>query len=315
MAKRHSKDSVSTQISVQIPGKFVRVSNEFTRTRIRISKLISLRIFSAFASLVKEDDEELKEYTIPASTVIKNFGGGDYRTLKDSVKTLISESAVELSNDSNQSFRFYSMFSYIDYHDGNLTCSFNPKIKRLLLQLKEFTKMELVELLNLPSIYSYILFQYLMSWRNIPCGYVVVSLEDMHRILDVPESCAKDFRDFRRRVLEKAHKDIHEKTKLRYQYEAIKTGRKITSIKFIFLSQEDIHTDICDVRCEKISESNDRLDASDMEKNNIEIAVVARGCYEQHGCPAARRCHGYMKDNTAKVCIYCATQFKATQKI
>ena len=41
------------------------------------------------------------------------------------------------------------------------------------------------------------------------------------------------FPDFRRKVLEKAQLEINELTDINIEFEPIKTGRKVTSIKFI----------------------------------------------------------------------------------
>ena len=53
-------------------------------------------------------------------------------------------------------------------------------------------------------------------------------------MLDTPQSFRKDFRQFRTRVLEKAHKDILEFTDIYYTWEPIKKGRAVSWIKFIF---------------------------------------------------------------------------------
>lgn len=44
----------------------------------------------------------------------------------------------------------------------------------------------------------------------------------------------KDFRDFNKRVLMQAEKEINEKSNIRMSYKKVKTGRSITSILFTF---------------------------------------------------------------------------------
>ena len=53
-------------------------------------------------------------------------------------------------------------------------------------------------------------------------------------MLDSPASFRADFRQFRTRVIEKAHKDIHEKTSLRFEWEPVKAGRSVEAIRFLF---------------------------------------------------------------------------------
>ena len=53
-------------------------------------------------------------------------------------------------------------------------------------------------------------------------------------MLDAPESLRKNFKEFRRRVLEKAHKDITGLTSLQYEWEPVKKGRAVVAVRFIF---------------------------------------------------------------------------------
>ena len=53
-------------------------------------------------------------------------------------------------------------------------------------------------------------------------------------MLDIPKSMQNDFAQFRRRVLEKAHADITEKTSLRFEWEPVKAGRSVERILFTF---------------------------------------------------------------------------------
>lgn len=88
-----------------------------------------------------------------------------------------------------------------------------------------------MEFLLLPSTYSQRLFEVLKSWSSLP--EAVIDLSDLFSMLDVPPSLQR-YPDFRRYVLEKAHKDISGKTGLRYQWEPIKQGRAVAAIRFTF---------------------------------------------------------------------------------
>ena len=88
-----------------------------------------------------------------------------------------------------------------------------------------------MEFLLLPSTYSQRLFEVLKSWSGLP--EAVIDLVDLFGMLDVPKSMQR-YPDFRRYVLEKAHKDITSQTGLRYQWEPIKQGRAVGAIRFTF---------------------------------------------------------------------------------
>ena len=53
-------------------------------------------------------------------------------------------------------------------------------------------------------------------------------------MLNTPESLRANFKDSRRRVLEKAHKDITGLTPMRYEWEPVKKGRAVVAVRFIF---------------------------------------------------------------------------------
>lgn len=104
-----------------------------------------------------------------------------------------------------------------------------------LLELKGcFTVYNLTEYLSLPSLYSQRIFEITKSLANSKDGEAIISMADLHRFLDSPKSFQANFKDFRRFVLEKAHKDITEKTSFRFEWEPVKVGRSVEKIRFIF---------------------------------------------------------------------------------
>lgn len=84
---------------------------------------------------------------------------------------------------------------------------------------------------SLTSRYSYIMFTYLehnryrTSWD--------VDLPQLKEILSCDkEEVYKEFKFFNQKILKRVQKELHEKTECRYTYEPIKTGRRVTSIRF-----------------------------------------------------------------------------------
>ena len=88
---------------------------------------------------------------------------------------------------------------------------------------KHFAKYNLIEYLTLTSIYSQRLFEILKSWSSVP--ELTLQLSELHDMLATTASLRKDSRNFRIRVLEKAHLDITSKTEFKYSWELLKRGR------------------------------------------------------------------------------------------
>lgn len=141
---------------------------------------------------------------------------------------------------SRNSFRTYAVFSYIDFDHGIITAKLNPSLKPHYLELKkQFAIRSLPGFRELTSVYSQQFFRFLNSWSNVAEKYI--TLEELHHVTAAPESFKKDFRNFRLRVLELAHREINTKTNLKYDWEPVKVGKKVVEIRFIFKHQEEIN--------------------------------------------------------------------------
>ena len=214
----------------------VKQHNEFVRNRLIINNLISSRILIKFISLIKTDDEDFHEYSIKAVDIMNNYDGGkSYKELEKACDLLTS--AIYRESNKNNSFLKMPLFQFISFKNNIITAKFNPYLKEFLLNLKtNFTQYKINEFLILPSLYSQRIFEYLMSWHNH--NQVIVDIDELHSFLNTPITFRKNFIHMRLRVLDKAYKDINERTSLKYEWEALKTKNKVTAIRFIF-SQEN----------------------------------------------------------------------------
>lgn len=84
---------------------------------------------------------------------------------------------------------------------------------------------KLEKLLSMKSTYSHILYDYLLRSED----EITVDLEDLHDLLDTPESFRKNYSDFKRRVLKQFSKDLKEPSSV---YKEIFEGKKVTKIYF-----------------------------------------------------------------------------------
>ena len=77
------------------------------------------------------------------------------------------------------------------------------------------------------------LYQLLAQYKNKPGGEREITLENLKSMLGISnEKTYKLFGDVKRKILEISKREINEKTDLIISYSEIKTGRKVTSIKF-----------------------------------------------------------------------------------
>jgi plasmid replication initiation protein len=225
-------------LKVAYKNEIVKKSNALIRGHWPIESVWEPRIVALLASRVTLQDEDFKVYQIPILELIgEEYGGRDYTEIATAVKNMMGR-VIEIQDGLTKKI-FYNVFSKctIDTQKGICELCFHPDLKPHYLQLKErFTQYSLAEFMSLPSIYSQRLYEILQSWHNMT--EVEIEIDNLHAMLDTSISLKKDFKDFRRRVLDQAHKDIMERegSSLWFDWEPIKMGRggKVVAIRFVF---------------------------------------------------------------------------------
>ena len=265
----------------------VKKSNVLVRGKWQIENIYEPRLVALTASRVRKTDKDFKEYAIELNEIVGNseiIDGRTYDGIKKASKQLMMR-VIEIKKENG--WAMYNVFTKIEYNKkGCVYVQFHPDMKEHYLNLSEyFTQYSLYEFLKLPSTYSQRLFEILKSWDDkTDC---IIDIEELQEILFVPASHKKDFRNFRIRVLEKAYKDIHEHTSLKYEYEAVKNRRKVIAIRFIF-NQKKIN----ELKAEERRIQNNKLvqDAVSCHKNFINA--------------------GTCNEKECDVCNFCKTRLK-----
>ena len=224
---------------LSVPGTLVKKSNSIVRTRISVQSVEASRILAHLVACIRVDEKRADvRYSVPAKDIIPYIGGENYKRIKATCKELAGAFAESEEPDSEGAHPEYTVrpfFSELKYKKGVITAMFNPVMKDYLFELKScFTTYNLTEYLSLPSIYSQRIFEITKSLANSQNGEAIISMADLHRFLDTPKSSQQNFAEFRRYVMEKAHKDITEKTSFRFEWEPVKVGRSVEKIRLIF---------------------------------------------------------------------------------
>ena len=284
-----------------LPGTIVKKSNAIARAQWQPQSIWEPRIVALVASKVRESDEDFQTYRIPVTELTgmsdEDLRGNQYRDIERSIAHL-GKSTIRIDGKKPRSFRQYGIFSMCGYEDGCLIARFDPDLKPHFLNLKaQFTAYNLFEYLTLPSTYSQRIFEFLKSWANVP--EVIISVVELNEMLNTPPSFRKDFKAFRIRVLEKSHKDIHEKTSLRFEWEPIKVGKSVEKIRFIFGDRralsEKVKEDAKEKKRQRLADQR-LLRAIDCakKKNGVcsaadNVRIVCRVCSEFKCCEEVRR--------------------------
>ncbi|MEJ7804356.1 MAG: replication initiation protein [Telluria sp.] len=136
----------------------------------------------------------------------------------------------------------YKWVSGCVYHPGEgyveLTWSLEV-LRHIMAQRSEYVIYPLKCVLPFASTYAWRLWQIFESWD----GTYTVTIEEFLRIMDAPQSYAKDFSLTRVRVIETAIRELKEKSNLDVTWTEKRAGRKIVSLIFKYSKgQEDLFT-------------------------------------------------------------------------
>lgn len=270
-----------------LPCEIVKKSNALLRAHWSPGSVWEPRLVALLASKVRTDDADFQIYEIRVSELLgAKYGGSDIKIIETAVDRAMGR---VLTIRDGKGWVKYNVFHRCRFRpeDGVLELGFHPDLKPHYLGLQErFARYNLLEFMLLPSVYSQRLFEVLKSWSDKP--ECIISLSDLFPMLDVPPTLQR-YSDFRRYVLDRAHRDITSKTGLRYEWEPLKQGRSVSSIRFVFGG-----------RVSQVVTSKKQASSS---QNNA-LVKKALECFQSSG--------GSCSPNSGRKCQICARLIKKT---
>lgn len=189
------------------------------------------KLIAYVISLIKPTDTELMMYELSVSEFCELCGIDKvyfYDRFKEILLALDKKSFLVETEEKIFNFRWFSEFEYIK-GTGKVRLQLNSNIKKYLLNLsKNFTEYELYNILALKGKYSIRLYEWFKSYSFM--AKKTIELDELKYILMADNY--KDFRSFRRRVLETAVAEINEYTDLIVSYEKETNKKKVEAITF-----------------------------------------------------------------------------------
>lgn len=256
----------SEQLEQKASSPIVTTSNAFLRSHYHdLDSVMFLRLFNIVIAQIKRTDKDFNVYKVPFTSIIANkTRGGTYYKMINSLASDALKVQVDIPEGVDRISK-YPIFSKctLDAKENVLEVHIHPDLKSHFILLKNhFTQYYLEEFIRLPSVYSQRIYQLLYSWKDRT--FWRVSLDTLHQSLCSSPSMRKDFKEFRVKALEQAHKDILRETSLYFRWDAEKTGRKVTHITFYF---------------ERLSDESE----AELKKNDhATMQKKTNKCYEKH---------------------------------
>ncbi|MEO1923354.1 MAG: replication initiation protein [Nautiliaceae bacterium] len=219
---------------------YVTKSEKLLKARYELSE-VAIKLIAIFYSNIKRSDEIGKDYEIRVADIAKllNKNYGElYNEIKEAVEELMSNPVFIPDDDNPKNYTAFNWIADARYKDGIIAFTISKRLKPYVLGLQEkFLKYRLENILPLRSKYVIKLYEILKDIYNKKDRYgnkaeKILKISEFREILEIPKSYQYSSH-IKKLILEKAKRDFIENTDILFEFEELKTGRKITHLKFI----------------------------------------------------------------------------------
>src|SRR5512144_881032 len=209
--------------------------NKLIQARFALS-LQEKRLILWLVSAIRPGDTDFHSYRVSVRALAELLGVEKNKNIYAQVAAVtrrLMRRVIEIETLDEQSYLQIHWLSSAEYHrgQGSVELCFDPKLKPYLLHLKDqFTSIALQYAIQLRSVYAIRIYELLQQYQRLKQRTLAVAA--LRRMLAIDAHKYTLIKDFRRRVLDIAQREINAKTDLRFACEPIKTGRKITHFRF-----------------------------------------------------------------------------------
>lgn len=217
------------------------------------------KIILTLASMVQPQDTEFKEYEFKIKDFIQLLDVKDEKKYIEVPKLTKDLMKKVFEIREGKDILQLSWLSSARYKtgEGTLILKFAPDLKAYMLELKElYTSYRLENVLSLKSKYSIRLYEVLKS--NAFKRQVAIELEELKSMVGAKEKAYNTYANFKNKALIQAQKELKDKTDISFEFEELKTGRKVTSLKFY-------------IKTNKVSGNEKSISISENTKGSFDI--------------------------------------------
>ena len=202
------------------------------------------KFLRVMASMINFGDEDFKLYEFKISDLMELYGVKDqskYSEIPRQTKELMGNVLTFKDEKTEILVPFLSFYKH-EKGEGTIKVQFHPFLKPFYLYLNKenpFTKYQLKNIVSLKSTYSIRFYELLKQYQGIKLR--TLTIEELRKIFKIKSNEYSRYNDFKRKVIIQAQNEIKEKTDICFDFEEIKTGRKVTSIKFFIKTNKKVN--------------------------------------------------------------------------
>lgn len=194
-----------------------------------------LKLISFIFSKVKPTDKEFCRYKFSINDYCRILGieennGMNYKYIKQTAEQIENKGFWLTLEDGRETFVRWINKTWINPGSGKIEVRLDEDIQRFIIGLiSDYTQYSLLYVLPMKSSYSMRVYELLKSYAYQKTH--TFDTDQLKKQLGVSEHY-KNFKDFRKYVLEVATKEINLYTDIEISWEPITKGRKVIQVKF-----------------------------------------------------------------------------------
>ena len=272
------------------PKYWVQKSDPLVLMRSVPFTLGELKILDTYISRINAADDTRRTviFTKEEYEELMGITCANYRALQKHTKGMLGK-VVELQMP-NKDYLQFVLFTKAYYHKDEygkpiieITCTEEAKDLFFCINQYHYFKYALENVISLTRKASYLLYVYIRANRYR--GEWDVSLDELRdTVLDCKgQESYQEYKIFKNRVLDPAVKEVNKKTDCHFEYEAVKRGRRVAKIKFIYLAEEQIDGQLSFDEVADVPLLADQSEDEDDERwvklyGSEQLAIIAEGC-------------------------------------
>jgi len=251
-----------------LKDNIVTKANDLNLRAYKLNRIEQLLVLSV-ASMIQPNDEDFKTYKIYIRDFMDLLSIQDqskYVELPKITKGLMSK-VIEIKRE--HSLLQVCWFSSVEHKlgDGIIEVEFSPKLKPYLLNLKDnFVSYALNEVSKLSSKYSIRIYELLKQYQFRKT--IEFEINEFRELIGLDDTMYPRYSNMKPKILLSSQKELRSKSDIFFKFEEIKTGRKVTSLKF-YIYQNNVKS-VDNVKMSEevsatVSEDNEQ-EKEDLEK-------------------------------------------------
>jgi plasmid replication initiation protein len=226
-------------------------SNELNAFRPKNMSLTELRFLAIYQSKINARNPNTRavKFSLKEFCRIMDIHQMNVTHIKKVADDIICKPVHLPSDMSNNGFMVIPLFNECNVYQNKKTNEWevkiecHPKVLPYMFEMrKNYFTYKLWNALKLKSVNQIRMYENLKQYEKI--GQRVIELDELKSLLGIEKNQYSLFKDFRVRVIEPCQVALEEHTDIKFTYETIRSGRKITALKFTITKNENFKDDL-----------------------------------------------------------------------